>query len=135
MKQRKPMKRGKSLARGKPLKKSGMRRGRSQRSARSGGHLFPRRRDPQYAAWIRAQPCLLAGRSDWFCCVGRIEAAHVKSRGAGGDDHANILSLCWGHHIQQHTIGSRSFEKRWGVDLKAEALALWARYRQETGEA
>lgn len=38
------------------------------------------------------------------------DPAHIKSRGAGGDDLPwNTMPLCRGCHVLQHTIGWRAF--------------------------
>jgi hypothetical protein len=34
------------------------------------------------------------------------------------------ISLCRAHHAEQHRIGERAFEKRYGVDLYALAQAF-----------
>jgi len=75
--------------------------------------------------FIQSLPCIVCGR-------GPVEAAHAKSRGAGGGPD-DLLPLCGGpdgHHAEQHRIGVRTFEKRHGVNLKASAAVharLWAR--------
>jgi hypothetical protein len=120
---------------------------RSKRSATSGGHLFYKGVLPEYRKYVRALPCLLRdGAFMWtpgaalpstqVSHVMRLafsDAAHVRSRGAGGNDEANLVPLCRDHHQEQHRIGIRSFETRYGLDLKAEAHALWAQYVAERG--
>lgn len=90
-------------------------------------------RDPDYLAYIRTQPCLLA-IEDPCTCGGyldvvrktyRIEAAHVRIRGAGGGDD-QVMPLCGTHHREAHRIGHKSFAKRHRVNLALEARA----YRQ-----
>lgn len=66
------------------------------------------------AAFARTLPCIVDG------CAQETEAAHVKSRGAGG--HAwiesagvqvgNIAPLCREHHAEQHRIGIVTFDRR-----------------------
>jgi hypothetical protein len=99
---------------------------------------FAHRRDPKYAAFVRSQPCILMGRSHFLAgiragefrhiCWNRTEACHVKSRGAAGSDRANLYPGCRAAHDSQHMKGVSSFGKRWGIDLKAEAVKLYARY-------
>jgi len=67
--------------------------------------------------------------ADMACCVcgnaGPSDAAHVKSRGAGGTkDH--LVPLCRAHHIQQHAWGIETFISRTGVDLYAVAAKIAA---------
>ena len=95
---------------------------------------FAARRDPVYAAWIGRHHCLLWHRSydangNWHRCWGPVQVCHVKSRGAGGNDHGNIVPLCAGAHDEQHRMGIRSFEQRWGVVLADEAKRLWRVYQ------
>jgi hypothetical protein len=121
------------LERSTPLARTGRlpRRTRIKaRNAKRGGSRFPKRRDPAYCAWIRTHPCVAAGRGDWIDggkpCAGRVECAHVVSRGAGGPDVANTVPLCTRHHREQHTIGIRSFETRYGLNLEMKALYFGA---------
>jgi len=65
------------------------------------------------ADWIRSLPCLVCGARP-------CDAAHVKSRGAGGTS-ADLVPLCHAHHMEQHAIGVCTFEARYDVDLTLEA--------------
>ena len=103
------------------------------RNAKRDGSLFPHRRDKAYCAWIRTLPCCVAGRGAWIDggkerCAGRVECAHVITRGAGGYDRANTVALCTRHHRHQHDIGLDSFERVYEIDLTREALAALWRY-------
>lgn len=69
---------------------------------------------------IRAMPCLLLGQDG---CHGSIEAAHVRSRGAGGTAR-DLVPLCAAHHREQHDHGIKTFAARYGLDLRAIADAL-----------
>ena len=53
-------------------------------------------------------------------CGGQVEAAHAKSRGAGGD-RRHLIPLCAAHHAEQHRRGVRTFEHLYDLDLRAEA--------------
>jgi hypothetical protein len=65
---------------------------------------------------------------------GEVQAAHVHSRGAGGQAAANLLPLCACHHQLQHMIGWQDMEARF---LRSERAVLaaqyWERYQQESG--
>jgi hypothetical protein len=54
-----------------------------------------------------------------------IECAHVRTRTNGGlslkPSDRWVISLCAGHHQEQHAIGERAFECRYGLDLRAIA--------------
>jgi hypothetical protein len=94
--------------------------------------MFPKRRDPGYVAYLRLgfTKCLLraAGLRSPHHCWGDVQLCHLTSRGAGGYDQANIVPMCAGAHDEQHRIGIPAFEKRHGINLRAEAAYLWARY-------
>ena len=74
--------------------------------------------DPQVvgvqAGWCRDQPCLVCGNR-W-----RTEAHHVRTKGAGGKD-SDCVPLCPYHHDKVHTMGRKTFEEEFLVDLTREA--------------
>lgn len=37
-----------------------------------------------------------------------------------------VVPLCHPHHLEQHQIGEASFERRYGVNMKGEAMDTWA---------
>ena len=120
-----------------------------QVNRKRGGHMFPKNVSPEYRDFIRGEPCILLGRweqrghhSTWcgiepldrpHDCVGRIQACHVKSRGAGGSDVANLYPGCAAAHHEQHAIGIPAFEARWGVNLAAAAERLAVRWVDRGG--
>lgn len=114
----KPLQRGGPIARRTPVKKRGRK-----------GARFPRLIDRAYRAWIRRLPCLV--RSLFCDAAARPDCAHVQSRGAGGADRGNCVSLCRVHHEEQHRIGIKSFQAKYDLDLQAEAVRLDALYAQE----
>jgi hypothetical protein len=59
-------------------------------------------------AEVRQQPCCVAG------CRNKAQAAHIKSRGAGGSDvPKNLVPICESHHeFEQHIIGWRRFREK-----------------------
>ena len=76
-------------------------------------------RDEAYLDYVRYLPCLVARE-----CGGVTEPAHVKSRGAGGKDWANTVPLCSVHHHEQHTCVIKTFQRKYRIDLKAEAITV-----------
>ena len=68
--------------------------------------------------WLLAQPCVVSGRR------GNIECVHVK-----GDGMARKAGYQWtvpmnaSLHRVLHTMGIRSFEKRYNIDLELAAIA------------
>lgn len=104
---------------------------------RRGGSMFPKRRDPQYVAYLREHFmwCLVreSGHRSPHHCWGEVQLCHLTSRGAGGYDQANIVPMCAGAHDEQHRLGIPAFQKRHGINLRAEAAYLWARYEMSGG--
>lgn len=64
--------------------------------------------DWDYRNWIKEQPCLIGND-----CMWGVDPHHVRSRGAGGRDHKNIVPLCRKHHTELHTIGKVTFEDKY----------------------
>lgn len=104
---------------------------------------FAKRRDPEYLAWIRTQDCHMFGRPGSQGCYywmgefhggGRdrmtVEPAHIKTRGAGGDDRNNVVPLCPAHHDEQEGKIA-AFERKYGVDLRKLAQQYTERYDRE----
>jgi hypothetical protein len=79
------------------------------------------------ADFVRANGCVLRGMGGCGL-IGSIDAAHVRSRGAGGDSR-DLVGLCTRHHAEQHAIGILSFQERYDIDLKAKAEELEMRWR------
>lgn len=65
--------------------------------------FFPKRKmfeNPDLLKKIKALPCAACGSSNL------IDPAHIRSRGAGGDDYFyNVVPLCREHHTLQHAKG------------------------------
>jgi hypothetical protein len=71
---------------------------------------------PGHRAWVRRHHCSVQS------CRGMpIECAHVRKTGHGGmglkPSDRWVVSLCAFHHKEQHRIGERAFEARYGIDL------------------
>lgn len=79
---------------------------------------------PEYRAWIRTLPCTVSG------CPGRSVAAHLPRVKRHGDE-ANMLPLCVAHHAEQHTIGVKSFGRKYDLDLAALAMQRWGEYAED----
>lgn len=126
-----------TLKRKAPLKRSTKPIKRKPVARRSGKpKRFASLRSPEYCAWIRSLSCVLLWRTDpgRDGCCGRTEAAHVKSRGAGGADVGNVVPLCVRHHREQHAIGIKSFERKYTLSLAEQALGykdMWHRGNPE----
>jgi len=97
---------------------------------RRGKPRFKKGRDEAFLTWIRLLSCTV-GAGDYcgsWPGYRLIEAAHVRSRGAGGADVGNVVPLCTIHHAELHRTGIRSFEEKYGVDLRVEAERLAREY-------
>lgn len=71
---------------------------------------------PGHRAWVRRHRCSVPG-----CRALPIECAHVRGGTDGGvglkPSDQWCVSLCRGHHIEQHDLGERAFEERYSLDL------------------
>lgn len=74
-----------------------------------------------YVLAVKKLACSVPGCDRW-----PVDAAHGEhSKGASGD-WRSILPLCSGldgHHREQHTLGRRTFEAKYGLSLEAGAAA------------
>lgn len=119
---RTPLHRRTPLKRGKPPESTAP-RPTPRRGPRKSGAVYGK-----YHEWARSLPCLLQPDPE-HRCIGGNTAHHVKSVGAGGKDFANEVPLCCGAHVEVHTLGRRTFEARYGLDLEAEAIRLSVLWR------
>ncbi len=73
-----------------------------------------------HRAWVRRHHCCVP-----HCRSARIECAHVRVGTNGGvglkPSDRWIISLCADHHAEQHLVGEREFERRYGLELLALA--------------
>lgn len=71
---------------------------------------------PQHRAWVRQHHCSVPN-----CTRLPIECAHVRVGTDGGmalkPSDKWVVSLCAGHHAEQHRMGEASFSKRYGINL------------------
>lgn len=97
----------------KPIARSPMKRGR-KRSASERGRIYG---TAERLDWLHSLPCCVTG------VRGDIEAAHVVTGGTGRKADAKwLVPMARELHRQLHQHGVRTFQKRWGVNLKALAI-------------
>jgi hypothetical protein len=88
----------------------------------------------EHIAFVKSQPCVACKRE------GPSEFAHVGNGGTGRKSAAkNGVPLCGlrlikhgvnvGCHALSHLIGIKSFEAKYGIDLKAEAARVEAAWQ------
>ncbi len=91
----------------------------------------PGRVNQAHRKWVRSHSCCVPG-----CKAGPIIFAHVRlgipagvPRGGMGQKPADVMgvSLCSGHHDEQHNEGEATFAARHGIDLVALALEFAAK--------
>lgn len=92
---------------------------------------FKKGRDPAFIAWLHTQPCCVTTEAHH----GPIQACHVTTRGAGGKDIGNAVSMCALHHARQGWMGIRTFEERTGINMRSHALRLAVLYRMDARRA
>lgn len=100
-----------------------------RKPAKLGMRQPPQIRCAAHLQWIRGHVCAV----DIGCgfCFGKTEAAHTRVGTDGGlavkpGDNWTI-PLCHHHHAEQHSIGEPAFEKKYGIDMKKIAEALWSK--------
>lgn len=82
-----------------------------------------------FLKYIRSLNCLVA--EDWgHECIGKIHAHHVRSRGAGGGDEANVVPLCFYHHRRVHDMGRLTFQKHYVTNFKLMAHEIHYDYQR-----
>jgi hypothetical protein len=137
MKRGQPPKRHKPLARGKPPRRSS--RPIPARRADPKKRRFADRRQPDFIQWLLQEPCCITNKrtghwnraNESFILV---DPAHIKTRSTGGDDLYNAVPLAHHLHEEQHRIGIKSFQRKYGVDLVAIAKAHTERFLAEHPE-
>src|SRR3990167_10613794 len=75
--------------------------------------------------WVRRMKCAL----DTTLCSDKIEACHVRTGTDGGTgikpSDSWVIPMCSTHHREQHQCGEPAFERRYIIDMKEIAQALW----------
>lgn len=106
-----------------------------------GGSRFPRRRNEPYRRYIERQPCSIGPfgisgvrhQCDFVGDRRKIEGAHLKTQGSGGDDVGNMVPLCpTAHDLQEGRTDE--FEREFGVDLYAHAADLAEKFEGDLDE-
>lgn len=81
-------------------------------------------RCPAHLRWVRGFACSVPG-----CTGAPIEVAHVRIGTDGGmsvkPSDFWVISLCVGHHADQHAHGETSFAIEHRLDLKKLAAEFW----------
>lgn len=84
----------------------------------SGIRRAPERSFPSHLAWCRGFECAIAGKNGHVCSE-RIEAAHIRVGGNAGTGlkpaDTRVIPLCSEAHKLQHSLGEKSFDRRFGI--------------------
>lgn len=89
---------------------------------------------PGFVEFVHTLPCAVRGRGP-RPCSGKIEAAHVRTKGVKGGWRDNVIPLCLFHHRHQGDLGIQTFPRVYGVDLYAIARDTTARWDRSHGAA
>lgn len=77
-------------------------------------------RSPAHCNFVRSHECCVPG-----CRERPIDVAHIRQGSDAGMGRKPsdwfTVSLCKGHHTEQHNVGESSFSKSHGIDLHALA--------------
>jgi hypothetical protein len=110
-----------SIARARDLDMSGpVMLPRRRKHPKLGVRVPPQRVWPRHRRWVKSHGCCVPN-----CNAAIVDFAHLRSAsnaGKGLKPHdAFAVSLCRTHHIEQHSLGEVTFERRYGIDLQALA--------------
>jgi len=79
-------------------------------------------RNPEYRAWLRERKCVVCLKIGTLCERVQCDPCHTTVNGTGskGPD-SGCYPGCRFHHTEQHQVGMKDFEAKYGIDLKHEA--------------
>lgn len=92
-------------------------------------------RDEAKRAWVREQPCIVAGPA---CVYARTkdgfqsDAEHVDNKARGHGD-VSLVPMCRRHHQERHTFGPKSFEKAHKISFAQLAGEYQVRWEEASG--
>lgn len=125
-----PLKRSGFLSRGKPLPRVNKERAKRRRDEAFGAQAELCRRMPCVVCWrptaadVDPDVSGLIGAARRFGkSMALSDPHHVPTRGAGGRD-GDTVPLCRAHHQEWHGIGERSFDAKYGLNLRAVARSI-----------
>ena len=86
--------------------------------------------------WVADRACCICcvWSSPAATCAGTVDPHHVRTRGAGGGEVANLVPLCRAHHDELHQMGRKSFALKYGVNLVELAQEYTLRWTIETNQ-
>lgn len=101
-------------------------------------------RSEAHKQFVRGFVCAIFDKAGHEC-EGKIECAHVRVGTDGGTSlkpsDCWCIPLCAAGHREQHAVGERSFETKYGIRMKEIAEKLWRissagiRYRKQKDPA
>lgn len=116
------MKRSPLPPRRRPIRKTRVKKVNHARKAKA---LLRAYGPPERREFVRALSCRVV-----LCVLGPIEQVHAAGGGVGRKADASlILPLCRDHHRLLHTMGVKSFERVFNINLREQASIterLWA---------
>jgi len=78
--------------------------------------------DKEYLKFIRRHSCLCGVE-----CMGKVEAHHTTTRGAGGSDY-KAIPLCIKHHYTVGNMGIETFQENYFINFDTEIIRLLIEY-------
>lgn len=79
--------------------------------------------DSNYIAWVKSRPCIACGD-------GLVDAHHVKLRSHGRND-LTCIPLAHELHMELHSIGIKTFQLKYAIDLNEALVATLIDYIKE----
>lgn len=90
---------------------------------KSGIERGPQRVWLRHRAWLRSHHCVVPG-----CLAEPIEVSHLRTAANAGvalKPHDGFaVPMCHAHHAEYHQRGHKEFQRQYGVDLAALAVAF-----------
>ena len=111
-----------------------------------GGSRYPEHVDAPYRAYVRSLPCAVdavahdltrteIAEKGWWPCASRperdrVEAAHLRTWSASGEDRGNLVPMCPVHHDEQEGKTKRFCDK-YVIDLYQLAAEIQVEYEEQ----
>ena len=84
--------------------------------------------DHPYREFIRSHPCVVAVETGSAAdCAFRMCACHFRHSGMGGKDvpdRGNLWPGCHHHHMESHSSGIKTFQRKYQLDLLGVCVRL-----------
>jgi len=84
--------------------------------------------------WVNGLPCAIEGCENRPCDNAHVSPVGDPSGVARKHDYTQIIPLCREHHTEMHTVGEKTFARKYNIDLDMTAQAIEARWQRDSTE-